>query len=400
MHEPAADRQVQPMDYSGLSVLHLFFQYHKIGGIESILRVHHDCDASVGVQSDLIIYMEDRSQSTERRHCLDFQMNNPLREIGIKMRQVTASRRNRVAFYHLSWGFRFICPHDFASRRILFLHGKIEHIRKFLRSNIQFMDAVLCVNTQIRDAFTAMIPEFPPGRIEVVASPIQPMAGTRAGEALNSPIRLGYIGRLMVEHKRIDRLPAFTQNLQQGNVDFEMDVIGDGPDRPLITGGHSPKTHLLGVLRGTDYWNAIRALDVLVFFSDIEGTPLSLLEALNQGVIPVFPKINSGGDPYVEFIDPALLYPPGDIQAATAIVKKLAGKTPAEIAALRARCRAAVEKHSVTKYLHQTYSFAQKITSLPRISTSSPGLGARLLQSLSPEQLSSARKLLRNPLAR
>src|SRR5688500_5130859 len=92
------------LDYGGLPVFHLFHQFHSLGGVESMLRVHYDYDPKIGVQSDFIIYLEHPAASRERLHCLGLDTREPVRAISHKLDRVTRQRPGRTAIYHsLSW---------------------------------------------------------------------------------------------------------------------------------------------------------------------------------------------------------------------------------------------------------------------------------------------------------
>jgi glycosyltransferase involved in cell wall biosynthesis len=380
------------LKYAGLRVLHLFPHFHTLGGVESLLGAHRALDPTIGVQSDLIIYSDEQQKSEDRLHCLGLEFTERISTIGRRLRAVTQSRPDRVAIYHLLTYFRFLCPHDYARRRILVLHAKWPGMEPILRRNVQFVDGLLCVSPEIRRTVVAALPEFPQERIAEISYPIAPPDGVRESEGFGAPIRLGYIGRLQIHQKRIERLPEFCLALQERGFPFRFDVIGDGPNRHILEKSPAASTYTLhGVMRGTAYWEQLRKLDAFIFFSDFEGTPIAMLEALSQGVIPIYPRINTGGDTYVEQIDPELLYPPGDLNAAIRIVQYLSSRPTAEIERLRNRCREVVRAHSVANYFSGIFDFTQRISERPRISRSSAGLSVKLLQFLSPAQIGAIR---------
>ena len=363
-----------------------------------MLRVHHEHDPAIGVRSDLIIYLDESSSSRERIHCLGIRFEETVRQVGKKLAEATNGKAERLAIYHLPWGFRFFCPHDRSHRRMLIMHSQTPGMQRFLKRNGQYLDGILCVSSQLRDFVRGVLPEMDRERIEAVGYPIAPPAGERSEESLSAPIRLGFIGRLHIEQKRIERIPQFCGNLENLGVNYNMDVMGDGANRDVLEKGQAGHNYVLrGTLQGPDYWQAVRALDCLVFFSDYEGTPISMLEALSQGVIPIYPRIKSGGDAYVERIAPELLYEPADMQAAAAIVQNLSKASPEKIAELRARCRKAAEAHSMRNYLKGTFDFARRIWEMPRISVSSAGAGMKFLRFLSLKQLDVLRKLTFTP---
>ena len=394
--EPPAS--LKTLDYGGLPVLHLFHQFSSVGGVESVLRHHYECDPKIGVDSDLIIYLDEQSSSRDRVHCLEIRPDEKIANISQKLEAVTAKRPDRTAIYHLPWGFRFFCPHDHAKRRILMIHSEAPILKRFLKRNAHFLDGVLCVNQQIREIAQGVLRDFPAERIGQVNYPIKPPLGERETETIASPVRLGFIGRLHIEQKRIERIPGFCAELERLGVNYHLAIIGDGANRDVLeTSQASHQLELKGLLHGTDYWNVLRKLDCLVYFSDYEGTPISMLEGLSQGIIPIYPKIGSGGDSYVEKIDPALLYPSGDAAAAAAIVRRLTNFNPRQIAELRQRCRALAESHSLANYLKQTFDFTQRISQMPRTSGSAPGLGMSVLKYISLKQLDVLRKFSSAP---
>jgi glycosyltransferase involved in cell wall biosynthesis len=367
-----------------------------MGGVESFLKLHYQFDPQIGVTSDFVIYLEGADKSHDRIHCLGISASDSIRTIGQKLRGVTDTRRGRVALYHLPWAGRFFCPHDHASRRIFVFHSNAETAHTFLARSGQFFDGFLCVNPLLREVVRSILPETAEERIAVVNSPVASPPHLTRIEPFGKPIRLGYVGRIDVLHKRIDRIPEFSAALQNSGTEFNLTIIGEGPRRDLLEAA-APKNpfHFAGVLQGDAYWKSLSELDCILFFSDLEGTPMALLEAMSQGVIPVFPRINCGGDSYVGAVDEALLYPPGDMQAASAQVARLSKAPQEQIAELRKRCREAVRQHSLRNYFSKTYEFVNLISKLPRISSSSPGGSMALAQYLTVDQITRARDMVR-----
>jgi glycosyltransferase involved in cell wall biosynthesis len=372
-----------------LPVLHLFSVFRTLGGVEFLLRLHHELDPSIGVNSDLVIYHDEPALSGERLHCLGISGDDSIRKIGQKLGRVTDSRRDRIALYHLAWGFSYLCPVDHSARRVLALHTDSPDMRCFLQKNSHFLDGILCVNDGIRNAVVTALPGFPADRVGLTGYPIKPLGIPLENKTLSDPLRLAYAGRLTVTQKRVDRIPDFCAALERLGVNYQLDLLGEGAARPLLEARREAHNyHLRGALSGSSYWAELRKSDALVFFSEYEGTPIALLEGLSQGLIPVFPRIGSGGDAYVEQIDPALVYPPGDLKAAARILQDLSQRPGVEIEKIRARCKEAVGSHTVENYLKQTFNFIEKIQKLPRISKSSARFSVKALQFLTMNQIS------------
>ena len=96
---------------------------------------------------------------------------------------------------------------------------------------------------------------------------------------------------------------------------------------------------------GPEYWRVLEGWDALVYVSDVEGLGLALLEGMSVGVLPLYPRIGGGGEPYVARVRPDLLYSPGDHDHLAAVLRGLVQAPAADVEALRARCRDAVAPH-------------------------------------------------------
>jgi glycosyltransferase involved in cell wall biosynthesis len=135
-----------------------------------------------------------------------------------------------------------------------------------------------------------------------------------------SPLRIGYVGRVEQDQKRVlDLLPLLAW-LNERGVPFVIDVVGDGSARdPLARGigalGLTERTRLWGWLNREAVRDRLAGLDVLVLFSAFEGLPVALLEAMGHGVVPIVTKIASGSPDVVLDAVNGFLVPVGDIAA-------------------------------------------------------------------------------------
>ncbi len=112
------------------------------------------------------------------------------------------------------------------------------------------------------------------------------------------PITIIYTGRLEENQKRVSMLLQIAEALTQRGVNFEMSIIGDGPERQNLAVSIAEKSlsnvRLIGSLDANGVREACAAHDVFVLTSRYEGMPISLLEAMGQGCIPVVTRMQSG----------------------------------------------------------------------------------------------------------
>jgi len=174
-------------------------------------------------------------------------------------------------------------------------------------------------------------------------------------EINDRPLRLIYLGRLANEQKRVYLFPAILAGLQKAGIPFQWTIVGEGdqranlecslrtdvPGQQIIFGEPVPYTQVPFLLEKQD---------VFLLASDYEGLPLSLLEAMGHGLVPVISDLESG---VREVVDEStgLLVPPNDVEGyARAIIylhyhrSELAAKS----AAARARVQAEFSVEAMT----------------------------------------------------
>jgi glycosyltransferase involved in cell wall biosynthesis len=114
-----------------------------------------------------------------------------------------------------------------------------------------------------------------------------------------APLRAGYVGRLVNSQKRVLDLVPLAAEMSRRGLDFELHLVGDGPERaPLEEGfraaGVGGRVKFWGWMSSAEVKGRLRELDVLLLVSDVEGLPVAMLEAMGHGVVPVVTRLDSG----------------------------------------------------------------------------------------------------------
>ncbi len=354
-----------------MKVAHLFSSFRGLGGVESVLKHHHSHDAQWGIVSDFIIYFEAEIEPLERVHFLGFNSRTTIREARQHLAATIARARPEVAVYHGTWGMPYLSDLDQALRRVLVLHGKSAGIDQSLDFRRQWLDGVICVSEETQEIARRTLPSLALERARRLPSPVSscPVQISRLAFG-GRPLILGYCGRLTRTHKRVERLPELCRALDQTNVDYRFEILGDGSERNWLERAfkNNPRIEFHGRKSGHDYWRVLSRWDAIVFVSDTEGLPLSLLEALSVGVIPIYPQIGSGGDVYVKQVALELLYQPGDLSHASQVIDRLSQLPSGQMEAWRNRGRTAVAPHLNDAYLAQFSAFLRFLLEAPRVS--------------------------------
>ena len=117
---------------------------------------------------------------------------------------------------------------------------------------------------------------------------------------VSQPIKIGYAGRVVVLQKRMDLLLKVIEILENRDVNFCMEIAGDGPyreemQRIVIEEGWDKPVHFLGALDRKDIPAFWKRQDICVNIADAEGRCISKLEAMAGGAVPVMTR--TAGNP-------------------------------------------------------------------------------------------------------
>lgn len=112
------------------------------------------------------------------------------------------------------------------------------------------------------------------------------------------PIKILFLGRLYREQKRVHLFPEIWRGLESFIGPLEWTIAGDGEEREWLVANLPSTTSRKITFAGHVDYALVPGLllehDILLLPSDYEGLPLSLLEAMAHGVVPVVSKLPSG----------------------------------------------------------------------------------------------------------
>lgn len=121
--------------------------------------------------------------------------------------------------------------------------------------------------------------------IYVIQNPEYP----RLHPNLNKKKQIIYSGRLSYPHKRVDRLLSIWRKVYKEIPEWELIIIGDGPERntleSLAQKWKLERIKFIGYTPNVDIY--YKDASILCLTSTFEGWPLCLTEAQSNGVIPI-----------------------------------------------------------------------------------------------------------------
>jgi glycosyltransferase involved in cell wall biosynthesis len=167
----------------------------------------------------------------------------------------------------------------------------------------RYCNAVVCVSNQIKARVAELNPRI--GECVVVihnSSVCQDDVNARRRRRRRQ-LRLVYTGRLVQYQKRVLDFVQLAEALDNRGVAYEIRLIGTFPRHEsvedefrTIAGRHldDGRLQLLGRLPRDRILEELSEADFFVLLSDFEGLPLSLVESMARGCVPVVARSESG----------------------------------------------------------------------------------------------------------
>ena len=350
-----------------MRLTHFFTYFRNLGGVQSILKRHHSREQD----SHFLFSFEANNFKEPNISGLGVDGWDSIRCIRKKLAKHSDLFPDSVAVCHNMWGLQFLAELIPAKRRIGILHSDWTTLRPFLQSQKELLDGVLCVSNTLMELVAECLPELSKdNRIQLIPYPIDgvPFMPNRMS-LVKRPVIIGWIGRIQEEQKRVDRLPSLLKAFDDAQIDYRFELLGDGPMQEWLEKQlPANRTVFHGRKSGDDYYSTLSKWDFITSVSDYEGLPISMLEALSAGVLPLYPTIGSGGDEYAEKLSSNFVWEAFQFEQAASKLNLLLKQPEATLHQSRLNAVNLTARHSESEYFRIFDSFTQQIVDLPRIS--------------------------------
>jgi glycosyltransferase involved in cell wall biosynthesis len=177
------------------------------------------------------------------------------------------------------------------------VHADLQSVYDSVRVYARFMDSMAVVSQTIREKLREM-PDF--ANVPVTYLPLGvPMPERVSPKSFSDPLRILYLGRIAREQKRVHLFPQILEDLSRTGMPFHWTIAGEGPEsswlRDALRSARQDQTvEQLGFVPYADVPALIDRHDVFLLASDYEGLPLTLLEAMGHGLVPIVSDLASG----------------------------------------------------------------------------------------------------------
>jgi glycosyltransferase involved in cell wall biosynthesis len=346
-------------------VVHVSPRVQARGGIESLHKNHR----RLPLAQTFVALFDRQPEAWPDYINLNFTWRTPLWLMRRRFGRILAPYAGSLVVYHNGWGLPLFHDLDAAARRVVFLHGNPAFHAPDLPTFAGLVDGAAGVTPALRDAWQRDLPELTPARTILLRAPVEAPAMAGPARRPGGPVVLGYAGRIEQGQKRLDRLPALLRALDEVELCFRFEVLGDGALRAPLQRKLGNRVHFHGWLHEDEFWRVLASWDGLVFFSDFEGGAIALFEAMAMGVVPFWPAIGgSWGDIYVPQIDPRCYYPPGDMVTLARAIRQVFLSPVEQLESMRVLARRLVADHSRDAYEAACVAWLRAVMEQPRIS--------------------------------
>ena len=210
-----------------------------------------------------------------------------------KLRQLFSSYSNATLFLNLPSDVK-VCAKIAKEFKIktIYRRGMPHPIKRNFLNILTYknIDLFIANSIEIKKSIAKNFPEFSE-KTKIIYNGVEDKV--YPPKALNYPIRIGHIGRL-VEQKGFDLLLHIASLLNESHFNFELIIAGKGPDEEKIKQLASllgiKNVTFLGHIPAHDFFSQI---DLLAFTSRFEGSANSLIESLQYGVPSICFDISS-----------------------------------------------------------------------------------------------------------
>ena len=169
---------------------------------------------------------------------------------------------------------------------------------------------------------------FSPDRFAVIPNALDLGPYRDLSRTPSQTLRLITLGRVEEAAKGVFWLPGIMKKL--ADVDCRLTVAGDGPAVPELrrrceAEGVAGRVTFLGAVKASDVPATLGAHDVYLLPSRFEACPVGMIEAMAASCVPVASRIRGATDAVAVDEKEALFFPVGNVAAAVAQVRRLAG---------------------------------------------------------------------------
>jgi glycosyltransferase involved in cell wall biosynthesis len=240
----------------------------------------------------------------------------------------------------------------FPGKVIHVVHGDYDYYYDLAERFAPYVDAFVAVSRQIYKELARRVPSRVDS-IHQIPCGVQP-APPVLPRPSKAPLRVLYVGRLH-EGKGVFDLPLIDAAIRRNHLSVSWTLVGDGPAAAELRRRWSEDhVRFLGALNHDAVLQEYSKHDVFILPTRAEGFPLTLLEAMSAGLVPVVSDLPSG-IPEVVQDSTGFRVLPGEIDGFAEKISRLA-RSPEVLKALGAEARNKIHRGFTIEQVADRYN--------------------------------------------
>jgi len=216
--------------------------------------------------------------------------------------------------------YKLVAHRPFHQKVIGIVHGDYDYYYDLASSSESRIDHFVCVSPSIAAKLSGLIPQR---ENDIVFIPsLVPDLHVNRIETTDDNLRILFVGRLTPE-KGFDLLPLIDRELKQRGVRCQWTVVAPHTTDLYDEWLQEPQVQYHDRIANKAMPLVYAQQDILLLPSHIEGFPLSILEAMKCGVVPVATNLPTLAGELINDGQNGFLFPLNDIPAIIAILTRL-----------------------------------------------------------------------------
>ncbi len=227
----------------------------------------------------------------------------------------------------------------------------------------RYSNAIVCVSERIKQGVNTLNPLLGERSLVIYNSSIRKSEILKSRSPRTKKLRLIYTGRLVEYQKRVLDFVELAKNLDRLKVPYEMTLVGEFSRQEKVREIFEAraKAHLAdgrirlpGRMTRDAIMKELARNDVFLLLSDFEGLPLSLVEAMAAGCVPVVSEMESGIPEVVTSGVNGFIVSGRDYQKWAALLSDLWKDRP-QLAALSRQARRTIDKRFTVEHVAEQF---------------------------------------------
>ena len=203
---------------------------------------------------------------------------------------------------------------------VYILHGNFDHYYQQISKHSNRISKVITVSSYLKSQ--AM--RYFDGGVEFIRFPISNTESFNDQKYNGEQIIINYAGRLEVA-KGTQHFPLLVSKLNGLGINFRFNIFGAGEDYDILMSalGKYTNIHIYGQRSHEEIIKSNSTAHINLLFSQTEGLPVCVVEAMKSGMVPIVFELPSGIPDIIQDKVNGFILPQGNISDVVRIIDKL-----------------------------------------------------------------------------